>query len=255
MKCDLPKWFIVLLLLAAAPCAAAAADGGVSGTGGDEYALDPDFDSDLSLDGPPPIPDPLEPFNRAMFWFNDKLYFYALKPVARGYSAVVPQFARVGVRRFFANITTPVRFANSVLQLNFRSAGVDLARFVINTTVGVAGFTDPARDRWEIFPVDEDFGQTLGRWGLGPGLYITWPVFGPSSARDTVGLVADSFANPVNYVLVSEQAALIGVKAYERVNGVSLDIGVYEDIKRDAFDPYIYVRDAWHQHRENLVME
>ena len=104
---------------------------------------------------PGEIADPIEPFNRAMFWFNDKLYFYALKPAARVYR-VVPEPARTSVSNFFSNVATPVRFVNSLLQLKVKDAGTELGRFVVNSTVGILGLFDPARDIWK--KKEEDFG-------------------------------------------------------------------------------------------------
>lgn len=201
------------------------------------------------------IADPLEPFNRAMFHFNDKLYFWLLRPVARGYGRIVPEKGRVGVRRFFSNITTPVRFVNALLQFKFKYAGTELSRFLINTTVGVLGFMDPARDRWNIYKHREDFGQTLGRYGAGPGFFITWPVLGPSSVRGTIGYAGDLFLDPTSYLFPHERLAAVGVEAYEKVNSTSLEIGVYEDLKKGALDPYTFIRDAYYQHREKLVKE
>ena len=127
--------------------------------------------------------DPLEPVNRAFFHFNDKLYFWVLKPVSKGYGKVVPPPARRGVRNFFSNITTPVRLVNCALQADVKGAWVETERFAINTTIGVAGFGDPARNRWNMEKHNEDFGQTLGRYGLGPSIYIDWPIIGPLCAR------------------------------------------------------------------------
>lgn len=201
------------------------------------------------------INDPIEPLNRAFFQFNDKLYFWILKPVAQGYSFVVPEKGRVAVKRFFLNLTTPVRFVNSVLQFKFHRAGTELSRFIINTTIGVAGFMDPARDRWNIYIHREDFGQTLGFFGSGPGFYINWPILGPSSARDTIGWIGDLFLDPTTYFFPHEPFGTVGVEAYERVNNTSLSIGIYEDLKKDSLDPYTFIRDAYHQHRESLVKE
>ncbi len=215
-----------------------------------------DFEeSDVFDEEIPAIADPIEPFNRAMYVVNDKLYFYVLKPAAKGYAAVVPEDGRVAVRRFFTNLVAPVRIANSFVQFKFNAAGTELERFVINTTVGVLGFTDPARDRWNIFPVKEDFGQTLGFYGAGPGFYIMWPIIGPSSLRDTVGWVVDLFLDPTTYIFAADPWAGTGVKAYERINDTSLEIGTYESIKKQAIDPYVFIRDAYHQHRESLVRE
>jgi phospholipid-binding lipoprotein MlaA len=198
------------------------------------------------------VQDPLEPVNRAFFQFNDKLYFWVLKPVSTGYVKVLPQPARRGVRNFFSNIATPVRLVNCALQGEFRGAWVELERFAINTTVGVAGFGDPARNRWNLESRHEDLGQTLGRYGLGPSIYICWPVIGPSSARDTVGTIGDLFLDPINY-LVPRFEYNMGVRTYDTVNDTSLQQGEYEDFKDAAIDPYLALRDAYHQYRTHLV--
>ena len=201
---------------------------------------------------PVAISDPLEPLNRAFFVFNDKLYFWVLNPVSSGYAKVLPQPARRGVNNFFSNVATPVRLVNCVLQAKFKGAWVELERFAINTTVGVAGFGDPARNWWDIAKGNEDLGQTLGCYGLGPSIYINWPILGPSCVRDTVGYVGDLFLDPVNY-LVPNFACNAGVKAYDTVNDTSLRPGDYEDFKKAALDPYVALRDAYYQYRRNLV--
>ncbi|HMK51793.1 MAG TPA: VacJ family lipoprotein, partial [Thermodesulfobacteriota bacterium] len=114
------------------------------------------------------IADPLEPVNRAFFHFNDKLYFWVLKPIATGYKTIIPEDGRIGVRNFFSNLTTPVRLVNCLLQANPKCAGTETLRFVLNTTIGVVGLFDPAKKRFNIEKQDRDFGQTLGIWGMGP---------------------------------------------------------------------------------------
>lgn len=202
-----------------------------------------------------PIADPLEPINRVFFSFNDKLYFWALKPVASGYKMIVPQPARVSVRNFFSNIATPIRLANSLLQLNFKGAGNETVRFLLNSTFGLAGFLDPAKKRFNIDKQEEDFGQTLGFYKIGPVFYINWPVFGPSSLRDTVGTVGDFFLNPWNYLFEFPVLVNVAVGVVARVNNVSLTIGEYEDLKEAALDPYIALRDAYHQYRRGKIKE
>jgi phospholipid-binding lipoprotein MlaA len=197
------------------------------------------------------IADPLEPFNRAMFHFNDKLYFWALKPVAQGYGKVVPEVARVGVRNFFYNIASPIRIVNCVLQARFVGAVKELGRFAVNTVWGIGGLMDLASDNAVNLPKqDADFGQTLGVYGLGQGFYINWPIWGPSSPRDTVGLIGDAFLHPFTYLV--ELDVLIGIKAYETVNATSLAIGDYESLKDAAVDPYVAFRDAYAQYRYRL---
>lgn len=200
------------------------------------------------------IADPLEPINRLFFHINDKLYFWVLKPVASGYRTIVPLPARVGVRNFFSNLVIPIRVANCLLQFKLKGAGTETIRFVVNTTLGVAGFVDAARKEFNIDKRDEDFGQTLGFYGIGPVFYINWPILGPSSLRDTAGFVADGFLDPWNHLVTSVPANL-AVKSYDQVNKTSLTIGEYEDLKKAALDPYIAMRDAYYQYRQKKIKE
>lgn len=198
------------------------------------------------------VSDPLEPLNRVFFHFNDKLYFWLLKPIAKGYTVLVPQAGRRGVKNFFSNVATPVRLVNCVLQAEFGGAWVELERFAINTTVGVAGFGDPAKNRWRLEKRTEDLGQTLGRYGLGPSIYIHWPIIGPSNPRDTVGYVGDFFLDPFHY-LVPKFWPNVGIKSYDTVNDTSLRVGDYEDFKDASIDPYVSLRDAYYQYRRSQV--
>ena len=196
----------------------------------------------------PEIADPLEPFNRAMYHFNDKLYYWVLKPVAQGYGKVVPKPARVSVDNFFTNLAFPIRFVNCLLQADLGGAAKELGRFTVNTVWGVGGLLDPASsEEIDLARQDRDFGQTLGAYGIGQGFYITWPVFGPSSPRDTVGLVGDSFLLPLAYV--SPWYVGGGARAYDMVNDTSLSIGDYEALQGAAIDPYVAIRDAYVQYR------
>ncbi|RMG67106.1 MAG: VacJ family lipoprotein, partial [Nitrospirae bacterium] len=133
------------------------------------------------------IADPLEPWNRLMFRFNDRLYFWVLKPVAQGYSYILPQDVRVAIGNFFRNLLMPVRVVNCLLQGKLKGAGNELLRFAVNTTLGVYGFDDVAKREFNLNPYEEDLGQSLGHYGIGNGFYIVWPVLGPSTLRDTVG--------------------------------------------------------------------
>jgi phospholipid-binding lipoprotein MlaA len=200
------------------------------------------------------IPDPLEPINRAFFQFNDKLYFWVLKPVASVYKSVLHQEIRVGIRNIFSNLVTPVRFVNCLLQANFKGAGTEVFRFVLNTGLGLGGFFDPAKKEFNIEKKEEDFGQTLGVWGLGPAIYFNWPILGPSSLRDTIGFAGDMFLDPQNYLLPSTPVK-IAVRSYERVNDTSLRIGDYEDLKKEALDPYTSLKDIYSQYRLKKIKE
>lgn len=199
------------------------------------------------------IADPIYPWNKAMYHFNDKLYFWVLKPVAKGYSSVMPEDIRIVTRNFFSNLTTPIRFVGCLLQLRVKDAGNELVRFVYNSTAGVLGLADAAKADFNIVRSDEDVGQALGSYGIGHGFYIVWPFIGPSSLRDTVGWAGDYFLDPVSYVNPVE--ASLGIRTYDEVNETSLRIGDYEDLKKAAIDPYISIRNAYIQYRQKKVDE
>jgi len=199
------------------------------------------------------IADPLEPINRAFFLFNDRFYFWVLKPVATGYKTVIPQGVRVCVRNFFSNVSTPIRLVNCLLQAKFECGGTEAIRFALNTTIGIVGLFDPARTEFQIEKRETDLGVTLGVWGIGPVLYFNWPILGPSSLRDTVGYVGDLFLDPTNYLITSTPINL-AIKSYYQVNETSLTLGEYEDFKEASLDPYIALKDAYYQYRQNKIM-
>ncbi|MBL7205483.1 MAG: VacJ family lipoprotein [Desulfobacteraceae bacterium] len=197
------------------------------------------------------IPDPLEPMNRAFFQFNDKLYFWVLKPVATGYNTVVPQVARVCIRNFFSNLVMPIRAVSCLLQGKFEGLGIELVRFVVNTSAGFLGFQDVAKQALN-FPVqDEDLGQVFAFYGIGPGFYLDLPFLGPYSLRNAVGWGGGLFINPLNYAV--EFWPNVGVRGYDILNKTSLRIGDYEAMKEAALDPYVAMRDAYYQYRLNLI--
>jgi len=212
-----------------------------------------DADKEIKEETKKDIADPLAPWNRVMFHFNDKLYFWVLKPVAKGYKAVVPDPVRTGVKNFFHNLATPVRLTNSLFQGKANNAGVEFGRFMVNSTWGCLGFWDPASNILELNPPedDEDFGQTMGRYGIGNGFYLILPFTGPSTLRDSVGLVGDMFLYPLSYMEPSEAAW--GLGAYEMINTASFHIGDYEALKEAAVSPYEAFRDAYIQYRQKKV--
>jgi phospholipid-binding lipoprotein MlaA len=244
------------LLIFSVPCPAEDLTSVLSVSEGDRPFL-------VALANVPPVPlkgeesveaiaDPLEPVNRALFQFNDKLYFWVLKPVASGYKAIIPEDGRVGVRNFFSNLTTPIRLVNCLLQTKFKAAGNETVRFLLNTGLGLAGFLDPAKKELKIEKQEADLGQTLGLWGIGPAFYIHWPILGPSSLRDSVGYVGDLFLDPQTYLITSIPINL-AVRSYDQMNETSLTLGNYEDFKKAALDPYIALKDAYHQYRQNKI--
>jgi len=213
--------------------------------------FDAAFDDDFSTSPAAPkkmISDPLQPLNRGIFWFNDKLYFYFLKPVAKGYRFVLPRPARASIRNVFVNLMTPIRAGNSLLQLNFRGFGTEIYRFVINTTFGIGGLFDPARSVAGVEKTVEDFGQTLGYYGVGHGFYLVLPVIGPSSLRDVSGNFVDSFAYPLRYTDL-HSLEFAGIVLFDVETRLSLDRDTYEGIVHDAIDPYLFIRSAYAQRR------
>jgi phospholipid-binding lipoprotein MlaA len=195
--------------------------------------------------------DPIEPFNRAMFWFNDKLYFYLMKPIARGYRWITPEPFRVAVGNVFSNLATPIRMVNAGAQGKFGDAGNELVRFGTNSTIGILGMFDPSKEHFGIAKKDEDTGQTMGFYGIGPGPYLVIPFIGPSSARDGIGFIADSQMDLTTHLW--EHSDFWYAVALRAINKLALDKDTYEGIKKDSLDPYLFVRDAWAQYRQNLV--
>jgi phospholipid-binding lipoprotein MlaA len=198
------------------------------------------------------LPDPLEPINRAFFVFNDRLYFWVLKPVATGYKTVVPEKARISVRNFFTNLAFPVRFVNCLLQGKVEGAAEELGSFLLNSIGGMGGFFDIAGAAG-VRKYDEDFDQSLAVYGFGPGFYIHWPVLGPSTLRGTVGKTGDLFLDPLSYY--GEYWYAPWSRGLNVVNDTSLRIGDYEALKRAALDPYVALRDAYYQNRLKKIEE
>lgn len=194
-------------------------------------------------------PDPWEGFNRAIYRFNDVADRYLLKPVAKGYKAVTPEVVRNGVTNFFSNLRSPIVIVNDVLQGKIKQAGGDTVRFVVNSTVGVAGLVDVAV-RINLPLHDEDFGQTLGVWGVPSGPYLVMPFFGPSSARDAVGFGVDAVSNPRRYLINNEaDLVLLGVDV---VNSRASLLDLESIIQGDR---YLFIRDLYLQRREFAVKD
>jgi phospholipid-binding lipoprotein MlaA len=191
-------------------------------------------------------PDPLEGWNRMWFGFNDKLYFWALKPVAQGYSYVLPERPRLWVHNFFHNLMFPVRFTSLLLQAKFDAAAVETSRFIGNTAFGLGGLADVTGDSKPYKPIgstEQDLGLTFGYWGAGNGFYLVWPFIGPSTGRDTLGYAGDYFLTPTSYI--NPWYWSIATRGYDKVNETSLRIGDYETLKEASVDPYEAVRDAY----------
>jgi phospholipid-binding lipoprotein MlaA len=199
-----------------------------------------------------PVYDPLEPVNRVFFEFNDKLYYWFLKPVKTGYAAVVSQDIRQCLGNFFNNLSSPVSLLNNLLQGRFADAGVVLSRLLINSTLGVYGFGDPAATAFDLNPRPADFGETLGVYGVGDGVFFCWPVLGPMNLRDTLGYTADLFMHPTAYMNldIPERATY---SMGRKINLDSLGPDVYEDLKKLSLDPYVAARQAMFEYRHNQI--
>lgn len=242
----------LLIAVEAAPSIAPGDAETVDGEDWDE-SLDDDFEDDFEFEDVA-IPDPLESFNRGMFVFNDKLYFYVLKPVAKGYR-VVPVPVRLSVARFFSNVQAPIRIVNNALQLKLKNTGTELLRFGINTSIGILGLFDPARKYWGLRRKEEDFGQTLGHYGVGPGFYLVLPFYGPYTLRDSSSLLLDTlYLDPI-YRYIDGFWVRVTIRSFNLINTLSLDKDTYEALKRDALDPYTFVKHAYVQHRAGQIRE
>jgi phospholipid-binding lipoprotein MlaA len=194
--------------------------------------------------------DPIEPFNRGVYEFNDALDKALLKPAAEVYRGVLPQFVRTGVSNFFSNINDVIVALNNLLQGKIVDAVSDVGRIVVNSTIGLLGVLDVATELG-LEKHDEDFGQTLGYWGMGDGPYLVLPFFGPKNLRDTFGLFVDYKTDPVTYVDPSRDRNIIqGVRI---VNRRAELLETSKILETAALDPYEFVRDAYLQRRRNLV--
>lgn len=198
-------------------------------------------------------PDPLESYNRAMFAFNDAVDKAIFKPVAEAYQAVLPDPVIASVTNFFSNLNDVVVLINDLLQFKLHQAAMDSSRVVFNTTFGVLGLFDVAT-RMELPKHDEDFGQTLGYWGFSEGYYFVLPILGPSTVRDTFGLVGNFYANPVTWATDSEaiQWSLWGLDLVNRRAGL---LRVERAFAEAQIDPYSFQRGAYLQMRRNLVYD
>jgi phospholipid-binding lipoprotein MlaA len=196
--------------------------------------------------------DPLEPLNRAVFRFNDAIDEAVFQPVARGYRAALPQLVRTGVTNFFSNLEDLWIGANNVLQGKVSDGIQDFARFTFNSTFGLLGLIDVSTD-FNIPKHNEDFGQTLGRWGVGSGPYLVLPFFGPSTVRDGLGLFIDSRTDFV--VNLDEVAARNTLYANRVVNTRANLLDATRVLGEAALDKYRFVRDAYLQRRRSLIYD
>jgi phospholipid-binding lipoprotein MlaA len=200
----------------------------------------------------PPPQDPWESWNRGIYKFNDKLDRAVAKPVAKAYVKHVPSPMRTGVSNFFDNLHTPGVMINDALQGKLLAAGNDLGRFLLNTTIGIGGLLDPATAAG-LDKNNEDFGQTLGKWGVHPGPFVELPLVGPSDLRDAPARVVDSYLTPTTYYPRNDWVKYgLYVPYFVDIRASLLPL---DDTLKNTFDPYAFVRDAYLQRRAYLVSD
>lgn len=195
--------------------------------------------------------DPWESWNRGVYKVNDKIDHAVLAPVARGYRKVVPQPIRTGIRNFFTNLNTTTVLINDALQGKFRASANDLGRFVMNSTIGLGGLFDPASAAG-LDKNDEDFGQTLGKWGVHSGPFLELPLLGPSDVRDAPARLVDAYTNPQAYIRnIEVKYPLYGLYFIDTREGLLY----LDDTLKHVYDPYVFIRDAYLQRRAYLISD
>lgn len=224
---------------------------------GEALDEDPFLEEDLEASASAEIADPLEKVNRKIFAFNDFAYKKVFRPFAKGYSKIMPDPAEKGLSNAFDNLAYPSRLVGNLLQGKFKGAGKETGRFLVNTTVGLGGLMDPAKEIKSLQTPKEDLGQSFGKWGLGHGFYVVLPFMGPTSLRDFVGNVGDSAANPIPqpWSQVDDDSDRALLQATEVVNSLPNILDLYDSLTRSAIDPYTAARNAYAQLRARQTSE
>ena len=197
--------------------------------------------------------DPWEPFNEKMFNFNYKLDRYVVKPVAKVYNEIVLDGEKQAIANLLDNIRVPKRFVNSLLQGKFKGAAREVARFVINTTLGVGGMADVAKYQFHLEKSDEDTGQTFGYYGAGPGPYLVLPFLPPMDVRDGIGYVVDLALDPLTYVLPAGPS--LGRYTEDMVNNRAQNLDTYQSVEEATVDLYSAVRNGYLTRRKQQIAE
>jgi phospholipid-binding lipoprotein MlaA len=196
--------------------------------------------------------DPWEPFNEKMFSFNYNMDRYVLKPVAKGYNLVMPDRLQQMIDSGFDNLLVVQRVVNNLLQWRPVGAGAEVGRFLINSTLGIGGLFDIAKQEFGLARTRADFGQTLGIWGIGPGPFLVLPLLPPLTVRDGIGTAVDGAMDPLSYVLPFIWTRL-GMKVGSTINDRSLNLDLYQGFEETTVDLYSAVRNGYLQRRENLI--
>jgi len=203
------------------------------------------------------VADPLEPLNRAIFWLNDQIYTFVVRPISKTYDTVFPGPVRTGVYNVFDNVDFPIRFVNDALQGNFKRAGQEGEKFLVNT-VGGAGGIVRLSDRFpELCNVPAaDTGQTFAKWGIGHGIYLVLPILGPKSLRDTVGLAGDYALDPVTWLtLYVNHAWTLAISCPDGVRTLHGKLSTYDAATHNTLDRYLAARTAYIQNRKHAALK
>jgi len=216
---------------------------------------------DLALEDDEDLPDessrrdPFEPLNRDVFSFNRRMDYWLFDPITRGYQFVMPAPGRRMIYRAFKNLDSPVILANHILQFRVVAAATTTTRFVINSTIGLAGLFDPAANFFEVYRIEGDFGQTLARYGSPSGPFLMLPVFGPSTVRDVCGGVVDILADPVSYLLGPYQWWTLLLGGSEGLSSREAHLADLQELEAGSIDFYSALRSAYLQSRDAMVRE
>ena len=250
-------WLRMACAVLIAGCASAMSSPLPDTDGASATDVAPGVDADVLADAEPsdpqaPVDDPWEGFNRHVHGFNNTADQLVFRPLAVGYDTVAPAPVKAGVSRFFANLGMPATAVNQALQGRPRHAAQSLGRFAVNFTVGIGGVFDPATHFGVPQHAPQDFGQTLATWGWSESRYLVLPLFGPRTLRDTVAIVGDQPLSPLGQVQSSVAAA--GLQMMEVVDGRARMLPL-DKFRRDAFDDYLLVRDAWAQRRKRQIQQ
>jgi len=225
----------------------------------DDDMLD-EFDDDIKVEQKQ-SDDPFESYNIFMTNFNDNIYHSVWKPTATAYKNGVNKDIRKSIENVFLNLGYPINFINNILQFKIKNAAIETERFIINSTLGMFGLFDIAKTTFGLEPKKEDFGQTLGYWGVGSGPHIVLPFFGPSNLRDVVSFYPDGLVNPViynenrNYNVATSGYMTVGLTMYERLNTTSLNIEIYDSLTNSALSKYQVLKTSYEQKRKREIHE
>jgi len=243
-------WALSTSVIPRAVLAQEAAMSGISSENiDDDFDVDDDWDEYEELS----VKDPYEKYNRFMFKVNNSIYKTVFTPLSKGYDFLVPRKIQGSVNNFIRLTGTPKRFFNNLFQKKPKSAFIELGRLLINATIGIGGLFDPAKGIFDLEQQSEDFGQTLGTYGMDAGTYIVWPIVGPSTTRDSLGLAVDTALSPFLWLGIYDvdpEEVFRAISATKRVNNYAYDVrDSYNRITESAIDPYIALQNAYIQNR------